>query len=300
MPRTVWLTPFPVGVPARSGGFGLFKNTPGYLPVQLVFRDWDLFWVLSGGAAWKLADGRALEARAGEFALLPPFTPVDVFETEPNLSFHYCHFTMRPLPTFAAGDALIPDYAGPGTQARLPLTFSVQEAPGVTRAYRALRNLPPQGAPWRFERGLIELIAELAEFAVARTASAKGAKTEGAWLEPNARLDQRVETLCKKIDADPARAWTVGELAADANLSPSHLHALCSRALGKSLKRYIVEARLREALRLLKERPNGELPAIWEVAEACGFSSQHFFARQFKTHFRLTPLQYRNGAPLET
>jgi AraC-like DNA-binding protein len=100
------------------------------------------------------------------------------------------------------------------------------------------------------------------------------------------------------IESDPLRLWRVSELARHVGLSSGHLHSLCRAVLGKSLKRLIVEARLRRGIHLLKQRSDGTVPSVKEVSRACGFSTQHFFSRQFKKYFHLSPTAYRDGSEL--
>ncbi|MBA3708736.1 MAG: helix-turn-helix transcriptional regulator, partial [Planctomycetes bacterium] len=97
------------------------------------------------------------------------------------------------------------------------------------------------------------------------------------------------------IDGDPIRTWRVSTLAASVELSPGRLNALFRDATGMSLKHFIVTARLRHSLLLLKQDADGRMPTVKEVSDACGFSSQHFFSRQFSACFGLGPLAYRNG-----
>ncbi|MCZ7646258.1 MAG: AraC family transcriptional regulator [Planctomycetota bacterium] len=291
------LLAFPSGVPYLSGGTGLYVDQPGRLPVLHLFHDYDLFWIVGGEATWTFADGLKLVAPTGSFALMPPYTPAWIRDTKPGLKLRYCHFAFRPVPPRVLG-APRDDALGPGPDARVPLVFPAREAPGVRRAYAALAALDPRkpGTPYRTERAVLALLGELAAFARRR---GQRADPRARMLRPARPHDERVARLRERIDADPARAWRVAQLAADLDLSPGHLHELCRRALGRSLKRYLVEARLRLALRLLKERPGGIAPSVKDVADACGFSSQHFFSRQFKAHYQLSPLQYRNGAGLE-
>ena len=290
-----YLVRFPEGIPAYSSRHGRYVWEPGKKPVTLLHNDWDMFWVKRGAASWDFRDGKRLAAGRDQLALLPPFVPALLSETRPQLVFLYFHFNFRMLLSQIAGDQK-PDFFGPGVEIPLPLTFSAKEAPGVARAYAAIGRLDVQdgGAPWRLERATITLVAELAEFAKKRARSGAA----GTLIEPSVHVDPRVAAVCAKVDAEPARPWRVTALAGDAGLSAGRLHNLCRRVTGYSLKGYIVRARLLHALKLLKEPPHGRLASIKEVSAACGFSSQHFFSRQFKSHFRITPLAYRSGAAL--
>lgn len=290
------LAPFPEGIPTFMGSVGLYVARPGNLPVPVLHNDWDVFWVRGGECIWELKSGERLVAGAGDFALLPPYTYAVTREGHAPVSFWFCHFDLRPV-----GGALREqhraDRLGPGRGALVPLSFTRREAPGVWRAYRALTRLVPlrPGPPWRLERAVLALVAELALLGVSRARRGAG----GRLLDPAAVRDERITELRKRIDLEPLHPWRISELADAVDLSAGHLHALARTVLGKSLKRYIVEARLRHAMRLLKERPAGRLPSVKEVSAACGFSSQHFFSRQFKRYFHFSPLQYRDGATLE-
>lgn len=288
--------PLPVGTPYFNLSMGLYEAVPGHLPVQQLHNDFDIFWIVSGTAEWTFRDGSAIRAAKDEFMILPPFVPASIDEARAPLTFWYCHFNFRPVPERLRASHRA-DYAGPGARALVPLFFTRNDAPGVWRAYSDLTaiQLDELSEHWRFERGILTLVAELAKFAMS---SGAGPRAPSRFdTEP---LDGRVAEIRKLIDDDPVHPWLVSELAAIAGVTPGHLHALSRRVLGTSIKRYIVEARLRHAMKLLKERRGGELPSVFEVSEACGFSSQHFFSRQFKAYFNMSPLEYRNGSALTT
>lgn len=292
MKRPPLLVPLPEGVPVFVNRLGCYEARPGSLPVSVLHHDWDIFWVRQGVGVWELRSGERLTAGPDELALLPPFTLATTREGRAPLKFWFCHFAFRPL----AGplmDKNRTDRLGPGARALVPLTFSKREAPGVWRAYRRLTQMDVRGSalPWRCEQGLLALVAELARFAQARTAR----RAPGRLFEPSAVQDRRVTVLRERIAADPAYPWKVTELAESVGLSPGHLHSLCREMLGRSLKRYLVETRLRHAVKLLQEQSGGRLPSIKEVSAACGFSSQHFFSRQFKGHFGFGPRACREG-----
>jgi AraC-like DNA-binding protein len=286
--------PLPEGTPAFNVSMGCYETVPGHLPVQQLHNDYDIFWVISGEAQWTFRDGSTIRAGKDQFMILPPFVPVWIDESKPKLVFWYCHFVFRPVPERIRATHRA-DYTGPGARVHVPLSFTRKDAPLVWSAYRDLTEikLDDLSEHWRFERGILTLIAELAKFA-AESGGAPG-QPRRFDTEP---LDSRIAEIRRLIDDDPIHPWLVSELASVAGVSPGHLHALSRRVLGKSIKRYLIEARLRHAMKLLRERRNGELPSVYEVSEACGFSSQHFFSRQFKTYFNMSPLAFRNGSAL--
>jgi AraC-like DNA-binding protein len=287
------MAPLPAGIPTFSFRQGLHVWQRGDKPVALLFDDWDIFWVQEGTASWTLQDGSRLVAGPDEFALLPPWVIGLVREAKAPLKFRYCHFRFRLGPP----DISVLSESGLAQSMRkttmVPMSFSRAQAPGVWRAYRALSLIDHRTArnPWAHEMAIIGLIGELATFAHACAQDEKG---DSAPVKPTS-ADARVANLVRRIDAEPAFAWRVSDLARSAGVSAGHLHAMFRRTHGLSLKRYIICARLRLAVKLLKEPRHGRLPAVREVSEDCGFSSQHFFSRQFTAFFRTGPRAFRDG-----
>ncbi|HYF51477.1 MAG TPA: AraC family transcriptional regulator [Planctomycetota bacterium] len=290
-----FLIRFSPGIPTFTSRIGRYIWQPGTKPVLLLFNDWDIFWVRQGEATWEFRDGRKMIAGPDEFALLPPFVPAMISESKAQLVFWYNHFGMRVPPSFLPKN-LSYDFNGPGRELAVPLTFSAREAPEVRAAYDHMTRVKAddRAEPWRLERGTLELIAALVSFAQRRAKK----RAPGVLIEPAETPDHRVARLSRLIDADPVKQWRVTELAKSVGLSAGRLHGLFRRVTGQSVKGYIVRARLKRALQLLKEQPDGRLPSVKEVSVQCGFASQHFFSRQFKAHYRISPLQYRNGASL--
>jgi AraC-like DNA-binding protein len=174
------------------------------------------------------------------------------------------------------------------------MAFTAADAPHVLRAYRRLGETDPADplAAWRGESRLLEMVTQLAAFAHRRRPGRRD-----RLFDPPGREDRRVAELCWQVERDPARAWRVAELARSVGLSPGRLHALFRSATGESLKAFIVKTRLRRALVLLRDR-GPEVPSIKEVSAACGFASQHYFSRQFRHLYRVSPMAYRAGARL--
>jgi AraC-like DNA-binding protein len=295
MKEPPYLVRFASGIPTYTSRYGRYVWMPGTPPALLLHNDWDVFWVKQGAAKWEFRDGRTVTAGVDEFAILPPFVPAVITETKAQLVFQYCHFSLRVVPDYLP-PKLKEHFQGPGKAALLPLSFSKREAPEIHRAYANIDRINENldRAPWRLESATIELVSALTDYGLRRTE--KGAP--GILIEPVEHPDTRVARLCRMIDADPVKPWRVTEMASSVGLSGGRLHSLFRRVMGHSVKGYIVRARLHRALHLLREQPEGRLPSIKEVSGKCGFTSQHFFSRQFKAHFRITPLQYRSGAAL--
>ena len=282
----------PAGLPTFTSGRGRYVwPTEGREPALLLHNDFDLLWIVRGRASMRFRDGTIITADRDDFILLPPFTSGWLDQSKAPLEFYYCHFSFRPTlgPSASGEGAFHPD----GSLPTAPVAFSAREAKRVRSLYEQVVSIDAAkpGGAWRVESRVVEMVTELA--------SIEPNNQDGAPLfRPAHQHDHRVARLCRKIQLDPAHPWVVTELAESIGLSPGRLHTLFKAATGESIKSYIVGARLRRAMTLLRERPHGELPAIKEVAAACGFSSQHFFSRQFRDHFHVTPIAFRDGTPL--
>ncbi|MBA2482127.1 MAG: helix-turn-helix transcriptional regulator [Planctomycetes bacterium] len=284
----------PSGIPFYSLRHGAYVWRPGTVPVTQLYPDWDIFWVRAGRAQWEFAGGERIIAAKDEFVILPPSVTAVVSEAQASMAFWFCHFSFRPPPAQLA-EAWRWDFRAHESPLPVPLHFSRREAPAVWTAYRDLARIDPSTAsddsePWRLERALVKLIAALSAFARRRARS-----TRLPTREISVRRDPRIQRLCQRIEDQPAYPWRVGALAGSLALSPGRLNAIFRDVTGTSLKHFIVTMRLRLALRLLKEESDGRWKSVREVSEACGFSSQHFFSRQFRTYFGFGPLAYRMG-----
>ncbi|MBA3707641.1 MAG: helix-turn-helix domain-containing protein, partial [Planctomycetes bacterium] len=291
--------PLPLGIPIFGFRHGRESwQTPG-AAIAHSFSDWVVFWICQGEATWELKDGRTLVAGKNEFVILPPLLAATMSQTRVKLVVWNCHFTFRTVPV-AIPDAHRDDVLGPGETAQVPLTFSGTEAPDVLAAYRelSLLNFPvPATAdvqPWRLERAVLSLVIEIASFSRGRTRAHAPAKLLGADFQE----DRRISVILRRIDDNPAHPWRITELARSVGLSPHRLHALCRSNSGSSLKSYIVRARFELAKRLLQTGDGGRMLSLKEVSERCGFASQNFFSRQFRSFFHVSPRAFRKGESL--
>lgn len=82
---------------------------------------------------------------------------------------------------------------------------------------------------------------------------------------------------------------SVAALAAQVCVSASHFHVLFKQATGQSPHQYVLESRLQEAMRLLRETPT----SVADIADRCGFSSQSALTHALRRHTGLTPRRLR-------
>ncbi len=92
------------------------------------------------------------------------------------------------------------------------------------------------------------------------------------------------------LHSEPARKWSLDELAACVACSRSTINERFSRHLGKAPMQYLTEWRLQLAARLLRETNL----AVAAVAFRIGYESEEAFNRAFKRTMASPPAQWRH------
>jgi len=100
--------------------------------------------------------------------------------------------------------------------------------------------------------------------------------------------DARLALAIREMHADPARAWTVEELARTATLSRSVFFERFTRAVGMPPNEYLLGWRMAIAKSLLR----GQDISLAEVAERVGYSSASTFSTAFNRREGQAPSRY--------
>ena len=111
------------------------------------------------------------------------------------------------------------------------------------------------------------------------------------WLA--ALRDPVVAPALAAIHREPARKWTVPDLASAAAVSRSVLDARFRELLGRSPIRYLTEWRLHVARDLLSTTDLG----VAAVARRVGYEAEEAFSRAFKRAYGLSPSHWRASGP---
>ena len=138
----------------------------------------------------------------------------------------------------------------------------------------AFGHVRGQGAMMPCETAVLRLVARLAVHSTARPV-----KDEG----PAACIRRARE----RIDADPAAALTLMDLAKEARLSRYQLIRAFARELGLTPHAYILQRRIALAQRMIRAGCD-----LAEVATAAGFCDQSHLTRWFVRQFGVTPRRY--------
>lgn len=108
--------------------------------------------------------------------------------------------------------------------------------------------------------------------------------------------DARVAPAIRQIHAQPARAWTVTQLARAAALSRSAFFDRFARVVGVPPMEYLLRWRMALAKDLLRH----EDLAVGEVAERIGYGSASTFSSAFSRHAGQAPSRYARAARAST
>lgn len=98
----------------------------------------------------------------------------------------------------------------------------------------------------------------------------------------------RMEKALQYIKENLTEELTLEKVAQSVSVSPIHFHNSFKTAVGKTLREYVEEQRIRKAIHLLMSTEY----SLTEIAYACGFSSQSYFSYVFKRRMQKTPREY--------
>jgi AraC-like DNA-binding protein len=135
-------------------------------------------------------------------------------------------------------------------------------------------------------------LPELLLVDVLRTHLASAPAVDHGWLA--ALRDPVLAPALAALHSDPARKWTVPDLAARAVVSRSLLDARFRDVLGRSPIRYVTEWRLHLARELLATTDL----AVATVARRVGYEAEEAFSRAFRRESGLSPALWRAEHPL--
>ena len=261
-----------------------------------------LFHLVAGGSCWvALADGERHWAREGDVIVLPYGDQHSMGGIEPAERVSIATFMEAPpwteFPVLAHGAGGSPTNIvcgylrcddplfDPAVRA-LPPLFVVRPDEAAAQWVRASIDYAMQSSP--VSRQLPGLL--LGEMRRIHLASAPA--VERGWLA--ALRDPVLAPALAALHADPARKWTVAELAAEAAVSRSLLDTRFRELLGRAPIRYLADWRMHVAEELLETT---EL-SVFAIARRVGYDSEEAFSRAFKRAKGKPPSAWRaDGGP---
>jgi len=193
------------------------------------------------------------------------------------------------LPPTLIGDSALADYDIDPTKAELVYAGGLSD-PMLRRVALSFHEILVRGVETTTDRLLVDgLQATLA-------AHLFGNYSVDRWRQPTKapQIDpKRLARVLDYVDANYAGDVTLGDLAAQACLSPFHFSRLFREATGQSPHCYVTRRRVRAAQ---EELARGRA-SMAEIAQATGFGSQANFIRVFQKVTGMTPGRYRERSP---
>ena len=252
---------------ALPSSFGVATYPPGASFGPRRTRDWEFVWLIQGDAEYLCGD-QAYAAPEGAVVLCRPGA-IDFFRWDRHRRTRHAFFH------FQVTDP--PD----GWQ-DWPLVREPEDDDILHPLFRYVLTWAGQGDP---EQCLQAIATMLAAFRTGDRAAGR-VPASAAW--PAA-----VELVCayifERLDADPAHALPLKDLAGVACVTPEHLCRLFKSSVGHSPAEAVRLARLDRAATLLA-RSNY---AVGKVADMCGFASPFHFSRLFRAAYGLPPTEFR-------
>ncbi|MEM8737485.1 MAG: helix-turn-helix domain-containing protein [Planctomycetota bacterium] len=101
----------------------------------------------------------------------------------------------------------------------------------------------------------------------------------------------RLGSMIGKLENSYDRPWTIDAMADAAHLSSSQLVRVFRKATGLPPLSYLIQLRIRQAVRLLEDSDLN----VTQITHRVGFTDSNYFARQFRRCMGVTPTQYRKA-----
>ena len=266
-----------------------------------------LFHVVGEGRCWiALEDGEKHELECGDVVVMPygdahsvgnpdGAEPVPVGELLPPMPWgdmaHIDHGGDGPYTLFVCGylegDAVLFD---PVLRA-LPPLFVVRPPPGPAAAWvSATVEYALLASGSASSTRMSPRLPELLFTEVLRLYLESSEPQLTGWLA--ALRDPVAGPALAQLHADPAREWSVADLASAVAVSRTVLVDRFNQLLGRPPIRYLTEWRLKLASGLLRTTDVG----VGEIGARVGYTSEEAFSRAFKRAFGQAPAHWRAGA----
>ena len=229
--------------------------------------------------------GEANEQCHARHVLVIPFAPVTYcvdqarFELTPGIGIllrpwqHHHHLSAnerRPC------ERLLITFELPAPQAYLPQSQTVGIQEDAWREVRRFLTLYRQGGPAELSWQLYRVLRCLSR------------RTEAVARQELSDLTARSISYILKHIGQPLE---IRHVAAQVNISPSHLRMVFRNEMHVSIGKYINLQRSQKACHLLRHT----LLSVQEIAEQCGYDSIYAFSHFFKNALGLSPLHFRQA-----
>jgi transcriptional regulator GlxA family with amidase domain len=108
-------------------------------------------------------------------------------------------------------------------------------------------------------------------------------------------MAERIKRVIERMQGDPSRTFSLGEMAESVNLSPPYFCYLFKTITGVPPAKYLKTLRMQQAATLLTTT----FLSVKEIVSRVGCTDESHFVRYLKRLYGVTPSEYRNGVPSE-
>ncbi|BBP78040.1 AraC family transcriptional regulator [Pseudomonas gingeri] len=257
--------------------------------------------VLEGSCLLAVDQQPVLTLQPGDFVLLPAtpgftlsgFEPVTPECLDPNAAATPTGEVRHGRQDGAADVRLLGGYFlfdSPDADLLVSLLPAQIHVRGVERLSLLTGLVAEEASQWRAGRDLV--LTHLVEMLLIEALrSTSGDDSPPGLLRGLA--DSHIALAMRQMHGDPARAWTMVQLAKVAALSRSAFFERFTRTVGMPPMEYLVAWRMAVAKNLLGRGDIG----MAQIAERVGYSSASTFSTAFSRHVGLPPGRYLRGQP---
>ncbi|MCJ8157611.1 AraC family transcriptional regulator [Sphingomonas sp. LaA6.9] len=255
------------------------------------------FCAVTEGRCLLVVDGHApLTLEAGDFVLLPAtpgfalsgFEPVTPQFIDPKMAAGATDEVRHGTPDGDPDARLLGGYFvfdSPDAELLVSLLPSVVHIHGAERLSILVRLVRDEAAEQRPGRDLV--LSRLVEVLLIEALRA----TQGGGAPPGLLRglgDARLAAAIRQMHANPAKQWTIADLARESALSRSAFFDRFTRALGLPPMEYLLAWRMAIAKDLLRRQQLG----VAEIAERIGYGSASAFSTAFSRYAGQPPGRY--------
>jgi AraC family transcriptional regulator, arabinose operon regulatory protein len=230
-----------------------------------------LFWYVIDGVGTMRLEDVAWDLESGSCFVFPPDSqPHGTQDPDRRLVVFGMHFV-----------ALAPDGA------ELPRGASIAPPPGIVVRDKAFFGTLAQRCDVSYRRG--DALGTM-QSAVWLQAMILHLWDEVAHPTPTA-VDLVLDEIVRDLQMEPGKRWAVEDLAARAHLSRAQFVRRFRAATGLSPTRFMIQARLERARRLIQETSM----TMSQIADVLGYEDVFFFSRQYKHYAGYPPSDLRRS-----
>lgn len=278
---------FDLDMPIKAREFGRIEQEKGFWH-RMWERPWGFMFFLAEGDLVMEVDGEKIELFQGDTLIVDANTPYRPLQSN-GCVYYYFYFNSTQTDSFKSEFSILRSHCQGIANFSYSFKYTnrtVIEVDTVTRHIENSRiakimNRCAELDFWKRPNEKMLLDVYLKEILIQLSLMRRQSE----------EIDPPFERMLNYIQTNYKKDITLSDVADFVHLSPSYAAKLFKRNIGIRCCDYLNNIRLAEACGMLINT-NMRISA---VAEAVGYKSQYYFARQFKKTYGITAMQYRKN-----